>query len=180
VARKKMIHFGIEKSSNFPELILTDRLRLSQVIRNLLSNAFKFTDPKGEVILRFRLSNEFKDACLEISVQDTGIGIPDEKQRMIFEAFQQADGSISRKYGGTGLGLSISKMLVGLMGGSLGLKSKEGEGSTFYIYLPVRSQPPALANSTNEKSVFGSRQDSTEDKADGAKEHTHNKSNLNS
>jgi two-component system chemotaxis sensor kinase CheA len=94
-----------------------------------------------------------KDRCLEISVQDTGIGIPEEKQQMIFEAFQQADGSISRKYGGTGLGLSISKMLVGLMGGSLSLASKEGYGSTFYIYLPMKSEQLALESEANSDRI---------------------------
>ena len=139
IAKDKKINFGIEISSNLPEFIFTDRLRLSQVIRNLLSNSFKFTEAKGEVILRFKLTNQLNQSSIEISVQDSGIGIPDGKQKMIFEAFQQADGSISRKYGGTGLGLSISKMLVGLMNGSLSLKSKENEGSTFYVYLPFKA-----------------------------------------
>jgi len=153
VAKTKHINFGIERSGNFPEVITTDRLRLSQVIRNLLSNAFKFTETKGEVTLRFKMSNSMQPQCLEISVQDTGIGIPEEKQMIIFEAFQQADGSISRKYGGTGLGLSISKMLVGLMNGSLNLESKEGQGSTFYIYLPVKPDTLCVKSGKGEHST---------------------------
>jgi signal transduction histidine kinase len=137
IAKERKIHFGVEVTSSLPDSIRADRLRLAQVIRNLLSNAFKFTAAGGEVVLRFRSAIKNSNACLEISVQDNGIGIPSEKQAMIFEAFRQADGSISRKYGGTGLGLSISRMLVGMMGGSLDLVSQEGAGSTFFVFLPL-------------------------------------------
>jgi signal transduction histidine kinase len=137
IAKERKIHFGVEVTSSLPDSIRADRLRLAQVIRNLLSNAFKFTAAGGEVVLRFRSAIKNSNACLEISVQDNGIGIPSEKQAMIFEAFRQADGSISRKYGGTGLGLSISRMLVGMMGGSLDLVSQEGAGSTFFVVLPL-------------------------------------------
>ena len=122
---------------------------MEQVIKNLLSNALKFTQAQGKVTLRIRQADtrfEFNSTSLreaknviEFSVCDTGIGIPKEKQRDIFEAFQQADGSTSRKYGGTGLGLSISKMLVGLLGGEMKLESEAGKGSTFYVFLPLVS-----------------------------------------
>jgi signal transduction histidine kinase len=140
LAKNRKIRFGIELSSGLPDCIMTDRLRISQVIRNLLSNAFKFTEPSGEVMLRFRRSTAGGAPAIEISVQDTGIGIGAEQQEMIFEAFHQADGSISRKYGGTGLGLSITRMLTGLMGGTVTLSSRPGEGSTFYVHLPL--EPP--------------------------------------
>jgi signal transduction histidine kinase len=178
VAKTRQINFGIERSSSFPDVIVTDRLRLSQVIRNLLSNAFKFTEAKGEVMLRFKMSNKMQPQCMEISVQDTGIGIPEEKQMMIFEAFQQADGSISRKYGGTGLGLSITKMLVGLMGGSLSLASKEGQGSTFYVYLPVKTDTGTSAIESGSNAIEIPRDTITKNlPADKPQEKEHNKEN---
>jgi signal transduction histidine kinase len=163
IAKEKKINFGIEISSGVPEFIVADKLRLSQVIRNLLSNAFKFTEAKGEIYLRFRIGLRMSKLFLEISVQDTGIGIPEEKQSMIFEAFQQADGSISRKYGGTGLGLSISRMLVGLMGGALSLTSKEGAGSTFYVYLPLT--PDAALEKSTEKEKNANERIAGQDKS---------------
>jgi CheY-like chemotaxis protein len=108
-------------------------MRLRQVLRNLLSNAIKFTE-KGRVKLRIgRAQND----VIAFSVSDTGIGIPQDKQRLIFEAFQQADGSTSRKYGGTGLGLAISREIAGLLGGDLRVDSVVGQGSTFTLYLPT-------------------------------------------
>ncbi len=121
--------------------------RLNQIIKNLLSNAFKFTE-QGEVILRifiaskgWRRGNPYLDTADQViafSISDTGIGISPEKQQIIFEAFQQAEGSTSRKYGGTGLGLSISKGLAELLGGSIEIESEEGRGSIFTLYLPIR------------------------------------------
>ena len=115
----------------------------------MLSNAFKFTPQGGKVSLRMRRPDRnvrFTNPALmksreviEFSVTDTGIGIPQEKQQLIFEAFQQVDGSTSRRYGGTGLGLSISKMLVSMLGGEMRLVSEQGKGSTFYVYLPFES-----------------------------------------
>lgn len=147
VAEQKGINYVVEKSSRTPEHILTDKQRLEQVIKNLLSNAFKFTPKDGTVTLSFNVVNGAgnfvserllnSNRALEIAVGDTGIGIPADKQQLIFEAFQQADGSTNRKYGGTGLGLSISKELVKRLGGELKLTSEEGKGSTFYIYLPL-------------------------------------------
>lgn len=149
IAGEKKIDLQSELHSDLPEEIITDQFRLEQVLKNLLSNALKFTPPEGTVTLRIKQADprvEFNtkslrdaDHVIEFSVTDTGIGIPKEKQNDIFEAFQQADGSTSRKYGGTGLGLSISKMLVGLLGGEMQLKSQEGKGSTFYVYLPLVS-----------------------------------------
>ncbi len=110
----------------------TDQMRLLQILKNLLSNAIKFT-AKGSVTLRITQS----DGVVSFHVTDTGIGIPKDKQKLVFAEFQQADGSTSRQYGGTGLGLSISRKLAELMQGSLSLVSKEGKGSTFILTLPV-------------------------------------------
>lgn len=149
VAEEKAVKFETERYADVPGNVFTDKNRLEQVIKNLLSNAFKFTPRDGKVTLAFKMSerNDFYEKALkdrtnilEISVTDTGIGIPAEKQQLIFEAFQQADGSTSRKYGGTGLGLSISKELVKKLGGEIRLFSKENEGSTFSIYLPVDTE----------------------------------------
>jgi signal transduction histidine kinase/CheY-like chemotaxis protein/CHASE3 domain sensor protein len=149
VAKEKEINFITEIQPSVPEFIQTDKQRLEQILKNLLSNAFKFTLAKGEVKMIFSLSNadksetiKFRDAnkVLSISVIDNGIGIPYEKQELIFEAFQQVDGSTSRKYGGTGLGLSICKELTHKLGGEMQLKSKEGKGSTFTIYLPIETK----------------------------------------
>lgn len=115
--------------------LFTDRHRLEQILRNFLSNAIKFTE-QGSVTL----SADFNPAkeWLRLNVQDTGIGVPKEKQRTIFEAFEQADSSVSRKYGGTGLGLTISRELAALLGGQISLESEPGKGSTFSIEIPIR------------------------------------------
>jgi hypothetical protein len=136
VAQEKGIEFRVKIDSQVPEKIETDKLRLEQVIRNLLSNAIKFT-ASGHVSLAVKTSDQYPDH-LDIIVKDTGIGIPEEKQKLVFEAFQQADGSTRRKYGGTGLGLSISRELVKLLGGEIELTSVVGEGSEFVFHLPVR------------------------------------------
>ncbi|HEU4614458.1 MAG TPA: response regulator, partial [Kofleriaceae bacterium] len=149
VAEEKGLGFAVELDGNLPTMIETDDMRLRQVLRNLLSNAIKFTE-RGRVKLRItRTSND----VVAFSVADTGIGIPQDKQRLIFEPFTQADGSTSRKYGGTGLGLAISREIAGLLGGDLRVDSVVGQGSTFTLYLPtayrqrdtrpVRTQPLA-------------------------------------
>jgi len=134
LANENKINFKIETSINSNELIITDRIRTEQILKNLLSNAFKFTPAYGEVKLKFDLDD--KKETLIIQVIDTGIGIPTEKQSLIFDAFQQADGSTSRKFGGTGLGLAICKELTTMMGGKIELISETGKGSCFKIALP--------------------------------------------
>jgi len=135
--RRQADQKGLELRATFgkdaPEYIRTDPQRLNQILRNLISNAVKFTD-KGSVEVSV---NKHTDNLLSISVIDSGIGIEEEKQAIIFEAFQQADGGTSRKYGGTGLGLSISRELARLLGGEIKLSSKANSGSTFSLILPV-------------------------------------------
>ncbi|MFN3453827.1 MAG: response regulator [Pseudobdellovibrio sp.] len=111
----------------------TDRQRLEQIIRNFISNAIKFTE-NGSITVKAILNESTQD--IVFSVKDTGIGIPENKQKLIFEAFEQADGSVSRKYGGTGLGLTISRELSALLGGFVDLESKENDGSTFFLTIP--------------------------------------------
>ena len=134
LAKDKNLNFVIEKSAEVPEFFHTDKMRLEQIIKNLLSNAIKFTSV-GAVTLNIN-KNE-KLGALVFKVTDTGVGIAPEKQGMVFEAFQQADGSTRRKFGGTGLGLSISRELAKLLGGYIDLKSTEGEGSIFTLTLPI-------------------------------------------
>jgi CheY-like chemotaxis protein/CHASE3 domain sensor protein/putative methionine-R-sulfoxide reductase with GAF domain len=145
VAKDKGVQFLIEKEENLPQTIITDGQRTEQILKNLLSNAFKFT-MSGTITLRFeRPSPQIKfinskmtaDNAVALIVRDTGIGIPNHKQKAIFGAFQQADGSTSRKYGGTGLGLTISRELSKLLGGEIQLESMEGKGSSFTLYLPL-------------------------------------------
>ncbi|SHL57175.1 Signal transduction histidine kinase [Chitinophaga jiangningensis] len=133
VAQQKNIHFIQNTSADVPEKVPTDKQRLEQVIRNLLSNAFKFTPEHGTVKVEWYI----KEASLCVSVIDTGMGIPEDKQQLIFEAFQQADSSTSRKFGGTGLGLSISRYLMKMMNGQILLESSSPEGSTFTISIPL-------------------------------------------
>jgi len=134
LAKDKNLNFVIEKSAEVPEFFHTDKMRLEQIIKNLLSNAIKFTTV-GTVTLNIN-TNE-KLGALVFKVTDTGVGIAPEKQGMVFEAFQQADGSTRRKFGGTGLGLSISRELAKLLGGYIDLKSAEGKGSIFTLTLPI-------------------------------------------
>ncbi len=134
VAREKNIEFKIE-ADNAPLVIRTDKMRLEQILKNLISNAIKFTS-EGSVTLSV-IPHPKNDRMVQFAVKDTGIGIPREKQPLIFEAFQQADGSTKRKYGGTGLGLSISRELARLLNGEITLVSASGEGSTFTLSIPV-------------------------------------------
>ncbi|MEK7991830.1 MAG: response regulator [Thiotrichaceae bacterium] len=140
VATKKAINFDIEISSRVPNSLYSSMLRVKQVVNNLLSNAFKFTHEGGvKLIVDYQPTEYFKDNKPYVSIQviDTGIGIAKEKFQVIFEAFQQADGSTNRKYGGTGLGLSISRQLARLLGGDIVIDSVKGKGSTFTFYLPA-------------------------------------------
>ncbi len=140
IAGQKQIEFRTTLKEGLPEVFDTDRQRLEQVLKNLLSNAFKFTE-KGHVELEI---SKTINNTLRFAVIDTGIGISAEQQRAVFEAFRQADGTISRKYGGTGLGLSISRELSRLLGGTIGLESTPGEGSTFSITLPFVYNPAGV------------------------------------
>jgi len=141
IAQEKNLAFEIDIAPECPATIDTDVQRLEQILKNLLSNAFKFTET-GKVELTIRRAG---NGQIALSVIDTGIGISQEQQQSVFEAFRQADGTISRKYGGTGLGLSISRELVRLLGGTLGLKSSEGQGSTFTVQIPEAYDPAAVA-----------------------------------
>ncbi|MNO29895.1 Signal transduction histidine-protein kinase BarA [compost metagenome] len=140
VAKQKGLDFNITLSEDVPQVIHSDPQRVQQILRNLLSNAFKFT-MNGFVSLNVRMVEKSEGAARKrwvvFEVQDSGIGIAADKHTVIFEAFQQADSSISRKYGGTGLGLSISSDLAKLLGGHITLSSKEGKGSLFSLYLPL-------------------------------------------
>ncbi|MGH3547624.1 MAG: HAMP domain-containing protein [Pseudonocardiaceae bacterium] len=150
LAAEKALHFTVELDPTLPELLHTDEQRLQQVLRNLMSNAVKFTD-EGGVVLRIRPASADEvgdDAPVQVAfeVEDTGIGIPEDKLSVIFDAFQQADGTTSRRYGGTGLGLSISRQLTQLLGGELVVRSEPGVGSVFTLYLPEVAQqsPPTV------------------------------------
>jgi len=149
VVEKKKIALKLELAEGLPETIYTDRQRVEQIVKNLLSNAVKFTS-QGEVGVHIAWPAPNADLArpdasqhqmIAITIFDTGIGIPLEKQRLIFEAFQQVDGSISRKYGGTGLGLSIVREFTKLLEGEIHLQSVEGQGSSFTLYLPLTLSP---------------------------------------
>ena len=166
VANEKKIEFVIE--DNFQGAFESDKTKISQVLKNFLSNAFKFTK-EGYVKLVF----EKADAKhIKISVQDSGIGIPQDKLEMVFEAFKQVDGSISREYGGTGLGLSISKTIVDLMGGTITVESEVGKGSSFIVTLPIehsegfieeKSESVPVVEQTKEPPITILLQDELED-----------------
>lgn len=148
LAKDKGLDFVVDVADDVPAEIQTDPQRVEQVLKNLLSNAIKFTQG-GRVTLKVR---QTEDDRIALAVTDTGIGIPDDQQRRIFEAFHQADSTISRRFGGTGLGLSISRELVRLLGGTLQLTSRPGQGSTFTVTIPAAFDPeavkPALAAMT--------------------------------
>lgn len=156
-AAAKNLEWNVTMDPMAPRIITTDQQRVEQIIKNLVSNALKFTS-RGSVSINFKatpsvykyLNKELsKSPTLTIDVSDTGIGIPEDKQAAIFEAFQQADGSTSRKYGGTGLGLSISRQLAKLLGGEINLSSTPGQGSVFTLILPadVNQDPPQVETS---------------------------------
>ena len=178
-ADTRQLSFDVEIDSHLGRSITTDSKRLQQVLKNLLSNAFKFTEQGGVRLSATAAVGGWSpdhpvlnqaSGVIAFEVSDTGIGIPAEKQKIIFEAFQQADASTSRKYGGTGLGLAISRELANLLGGEIHLRSMPGKGSTFVIYLPIKyvgpsaavrppnekpalQGPPALAAPTSERPI---------------------------
>lgn len=169
IASQKGLRLEVHMDQNVPDSLVTDGHRVMQIIRNLMSNAVKFTN-RGSVAFHIGMAAEEEIPAhirkegmpyFAMRVKDTGIGIPEEKQDLIFEAFQQLDGTTSRKYGGAGLGLSISRELARLLGGTLSVESKEDEGSTFTFYLPVQAtkQPEAMEGSArlieqwNEKAM---------------------------
>lgn len=162
MANKKELDLNIDFDSSLPEWIYTDSHRVKQILRNLLSNAFKFTNRGSVSLIAKRMKPEelpgylnTNQEYLGFSIKDTGIGIPPDKTDLIFEAFQQVDGTTSRKYGGTGLGLSISRELARLLGGAIQVKSSEGVGSTFTLFLPDNHEEAELAEekATQEAAV---------------------------
>ena len=164
IAEGKGLVFDVEIAAELPRSFVCDPKRLQQILKNLLSNAFKFT-AQGQVSMKLHRATSgwnpdhpalnTADAVVAFEVTDTGIGIAPEKQRLIFEAFQQADAGTSRKYGGTGLGLAISRELANLLGGEIRLVSKPGSGSTFTLYLPLNYTGPAQMLSAPNQDLLG-------------------------
>ncbi len=163
LAAQKGLRLDITIEDTLPATIRTDGQRLQQILNNLVSNAVKYTE-QGSVSVVFQApapganlsAKGLKiDRCMAVRVTDTGIGIPEEKQLQIFEAFQQVDGSTARKYGGTGLGLSIARELAKLLGGEIQLASRPGDGSTFTLYLPLEHAPAASGLTTDADSAAG-------------------------
>ncbi|MEF9478894.1 ATP-binding protein [Chryseobacterium sp. 1B4] len=157
VFQEKALPFNIVIGADVQKVIESDRLRIDQVLRNLLSNALKFTT-KGSIDLHIRKHAEKPDFII-FSVKDTGVGIAEDKQKIIFEAFQQADGSTKRKFGGTGLGLSISREIARLLGGELVLKSEVDKGSEFSFIIPVHAVTEITHSGTDQDIVEVIRED---------------------
>jgi len=161
-AERRSLDFGVELAPDLDPVMTTDPKRLQQILKNLLSNALKFTE-KGSVRLTMKRAHDgwtsghsvldHAPTVVAFEVRDTGIGISPEKQKIVFEAFQQADAGTARKYGGTGLGLAISREIAGLLGGELRLQSTVGVGSTFTLYLPLRYAGPDEAHAARAASA---------------------------
>ena len=164
-AHEKGLELITVMSPTFPEEVHGDCDRIRQVLINLVGNAVKFTE-EGEIIVQADIVRSVGDAvCLRLSVIDTGIGIPKSSQQAIFESFTQADGSTSRKYGGTGLGLTVSRKLVDLMGGTIGLESEPGHGSTFWFELELPVVRPAAKDNRRAPDITGRRVLAVDDNA---------------
>jgi CheY-like chemotaxis protein/HAMP domain-containing protein len=184
VANQKQLRFDIQTAADLPSILRTDQQRLEQIIKNLLSNAFKFTS-QGNVCLKIGRPDKnaallrdglAPDRVVAFSVSDTGVGVPAEKLKLIFEAFAQADGSTMRQYGGTGLGLSISRELARLLGGEIQVDSIEGRGATFVLYLPetfgaaqepinLQAEKPAASANGEKPEMAGADQAASRDTA---------------
>lgn len=176
MATEKGIHYSVNVNESIHTIIHTDRMRTEQILKNLLSNAFKFTDKGGEISLSVNCISDRSSikntsllgasAIIAFEVKDSGIGIPREKQDLVFEAFKQADGSTSRKFGGTGLGLAISKELSQILGGDILLQSNPGQGSLFTLLIPektiVKSEPVAVP--VDESGITSSEQKTEHEK----------------
>jgi CheY-like chemotaxis protein len=169
MAESRGISFEVHHQDDLLERrLFTDKHRVEQILRSLLSNAFKFTDKGGKVMLDLSIvpaeqlfknqKNPHLNEVIAFSVTDTGIGIPESKQGIVFEAFQQADGSTKRKFGGTGLGLSISRELANALGGEIHLQSEEGKGSTFTLYLPFNFDTPFVTPVNKRVEFTGARE----------------------
>jgi signal transduction histidine kinase/DNA-binding response OmpR family regulator len=172
IAREKNLDFTVNIEEDVPRWIETDSMRMEQILKNLLSNALKFT-PRGSVRLDIALDRQSAEK-IRFTVTDTGIGIPKEKQQVIFEAFQQADGSTRRKFGGTGLGLSISRELARLLGGEIQLESEANKGSAFSLVVPkdIRGKVAAAGgHGESEEGTVG-----TETRTENEAENTASKS----
>ena len=174
ISETKNLNFEINIAKDLPDVMETDIQRLNQILKNLLSNAFKFTE-KGSVKLSIYKPQENKvqlkntNSVIAFSIKDTGIGISQKTQGIIFEAFQQAEGSTSRKYGGTGLGLSISKGFAELLGGTISVESSLGKGSEFILYLPLKyklngtNSPKVISNGNQNENLSEHVNEFTED-----------------
>lgn len=156
LAEQKKIDFSFQKTGTLPEIFIGDELRIEQILKNLLSNAIKFTESKGKVTLNVYIPEKSEveaqslktEKIIAFAITDTGIGIDKKNKKIVFEAFKQSDGSISRKHGGTGLGLTISQQLAHILGGKVGLESELGKGSTFTLYLPIEENVKKSKNKT--------------------------------
>jgi len=167
-AAEKDIQFEVIIDKNTPPLFISDEYRVEQVVKNFLSNAFKFTEANGKVSFAIKSDRD----NLKFIVTDTGKGIPEEKQGLIFEAFHQEDGSTSRKYGGTGLGLSISREIASLLGGRIALQSKVEEGSTFTLIIPYKAPEETHKNVTIHPQQKTEKKEPVKDKSIAPEEST--------
>ncbi len=188
IAEEKGLTFTIKQEQGLPSGFISDRQKIEQIVKNLLSNSFKFTE-RGAVTLEiFRPGNAVdlsqkglvNQNTIAFSVSDTGIGIPEDKMQSIFEAFQQADGTTSRKYGGTGLGLTISRKFAKMLGGEIGLESTEGKGTVFTLYLPEKPLQEEIRTGPKESHItpFAKKSDETGQAAKSDKSGAHQKTEI--